>query len=55
MLWEPYDGKRKRGRQRTTYIDHLQDDTGLDNTKELCALMEDRTVLWKDVADVGAP
>ncbi len=53
VLWEPLDGKRKRGRQRRTYVDNLLDDTGLDNTKELCALMEDRTVWWKSVAHVG--
>ncbi len=53
VLWEPLDGKRKRGRQRTTYVDNLLDDTGLDNTKELSALIQDRTVWWNVVADVG--
>ncbi len=32
-----------------------KDDTGLDNTKELSALMEDRKVWLNVVLDVGRP
>ena len=29
LLWEPKHGARKRGRLATTYVDQLQNDTGL--------------------------
>ena len=29
ILWQPYHGKRKRGRSIKTYIDQLRDDTNL--------------------------
>ncbi|CAH1266596.1 LCT [Branchiostoma lanceolatum] len=45
ILWEPTDGRRKRGRRRTTLIDNLKRDAGLSDisTTELRSLMEDRT------------
>ncbi|XP_078619212.1 uncharacterized protein LOC144886453 [Branchiostoma floridae x Branchiostoma japonicum] len=45
ILWEPVQGKRKPGRQRTTLIDTLKRDSGLDrlsSTAELRSLMKDR-------------
>ena len=55
VLWEPVEGKRNRGRQNTTYIDNLLQDTGMANTQELCTVMEDRTGWRKLVAHDGRP
>ena len=43
VLWEPLEGNRNRGKQSTTYIDNLLQDTGMADTQELSTLMEDRT------------
>ena len=55
VLWEPLEGNRNRGRQSTTYIDNLLQDTGMANTQELCTIMEDRSEWRKLVAHVGRP
>ena len=55
VLWEPLEGTRKRGQQKTTFIDNLLQDTGLENTLELKSFMEDR-LEWKGiVASAGRP
>ena len=47
-LWEPQHGHPNRGRPRTTYIDTIKADTGLDsNTKEIRDTMLNQ-VVWKD-------
>ena len=55
VLWEPQDGIRSRGQQKTTFIDRLLLDSGLDNTRELGTLMEDRKQWKKVVACAGRP
>ena len=45
LMWEPKDGRRKRGRPKITYIDQLRNDTGL-STEELKTMMEDREI-WR--------
>ena len=47
MLWEPQQGHPNRGRPRTTYIDTIKADTGLDNTKEIRDAMLNQ-IVWKD-------
>ena len=42
VLWEPLDGTRNRGPQKTSYVDNLLRDTGIENSLELRSLMEDR-------------
>ena len=44
---EPQHGHPNRGRPRTTYIDTIKADTGLDNTTEIRDAMLDQ-VVWKD-------
>ena len=34
VFWEPLEGNRNRGKQSTTYIDNLLQDTGMANTQE---------------------
>ena len=46
ILWEPKHGTRSRGRPATTYIDTLRRDTGLGNTGEIHALMNN-SELWR--------
>ena len=41
ILWEP-KGTRSRGRPATAYIDTLRRDTGVSNTGEVRALMNNR-------------
>ena len=48
VLWEPLDGTRNRGPQKTTYVSNLLRDTGIENSLELRSLMEDR-VEWKEI------
>ncbi|GFR76383.1 hypothetical protein ElyMa_000481000 [Elysia marginata] len=55
VLWEPLDGIRNRGSEKTTYVDNLQMDTGMKNSLELRFLMEDRVEWKKVVASAGAP
>ena len=55
VLWEPRDGTRSRGQQKTTFIDRLLMDSGLENTRELGTLMEDRKEWKKVVACAGRP
>ena len=55
VLWEPNRGTRNRGKQNTTYIDNLLQDSEMDNTQELGTLMEDRAEWKKVVAHVGRP
>ena len=43
LLWEPKHGARKRGRPALTYVDQLQNDTGL-SIVELKNIMEN----WKE-------
>ena len=45
LLWEPQHGHPNRGRPRTTYIDTIKADTGLDNTKEIRDAMLNQVVL----------
>ena len=47
LLWEPQQGHPNRGRPRTTYIDTIKADTGLDNTKEIRHAMLNQ-IVWKD-------
>ena len=47
LFWEPQHGHRDRGRPRTTYIDTIKADSGLDDTKEIRDAMLDQ-VVWKD-------
>ena len=46
LLWQPYHGKRFRGRPPLTYIDQLVKDTGC-RTEELPAAMKERDK-WKE-------
>ena len=55
VLWEPLDGTRSRGKQKITFIDTLLQDSGLDNTKELGTIMEDRKEWKRVVACAGRP
>ena len=56
LLWEPKHGARKRGRPALTYVDQLQNDTGLsiaelknimENRKEWMKLVNGVRVRWK--------
>ena len=47
LVWEPQHGHPNRGRPRTTYIDIIKADTGLDNTKDIRDAMLNQ-VVWKD-------
>ena len=47
LLLEPQKGHPNRGRPRTTYIDTIKADTGLDNTKEIRDAMLNQ-IVWKD-------
>ena len=49
LLWQPTQGKRKRGRPYLTYVDQLVKDTGLD-TKQLSKSMSDRDK-WKVIVN----
>ena len=44
---KPQYGPPNRSKPRTTYIDTIKADTGLDNTKEIRDAMLDQ-VVWKD-------
>ena len=55
VLWKPLDGTRSRGKQKITFIDTLLQDSGLDNTKELGTIMEDRKEWKRVVAYAGRP
>jgi len=46
-VWAPQHGHPNRGRPRTTYIDTIKADSGVDNTKEIRDAMLDQ-VVWKD-------
>ena len=46
-VWTPQHGHPNRGGPRTTYIDTIKADSGLDNTKEIRVVMFDK-VVWKD-------
>ena len=48
FLWEPTTGHIGRGRRPINYIDILKIDTGLEETNNLKAVMEDRN-LWKGI------
>ena len=41
LLWEPMQGKRKRGRPRYSYVDQLRDNTGFEK-KHLMEKMQNR-------------
>ena len=47
QFWEPQHGHPNRDRPRTTQIDTIKADTGLDNTKEIRATVRDQAG-WKD-------
>ena len=48
LLWEPQHGHPNRGRLRTTYIDTIKADSGLDNTKKIRhAMLDHAQVVWK--------
>ena len=54
LLWEPSHGKRRRGAPAKTYVDMLEEDTGIEK-ENLQNLMGDR-VLWRDVVgDIRSP
>ena len=55
VLWEPLEGTRNRGVQPASYIDNLLRDTGVENTRELRSLMEDRTDWRRAIASTGRP
>jgi len=42
VLWEPNRGQRNPGRQHTTYIDVLLNDTGLHDVNELHTAMNNK-------------
>ena len=42
VLWEPTEGKRKRGRRRLTFVDNLLEDTEMENVQEMKTIMLDR-------------
>ena len=46
LFWKPLQVHHQRGRPYLTYIDILQRDRGLDNSKEINKLMLDRQI-WK--------
>ena len=46
LLWEPQHGHPNRGRPRTTYIETIKADAGLDNTKEIRDAILNQ-VVWK--------
>ena len=51
LLWEPTHGKRRVGAPAKTYVDLLEDDTGIKK-EEFQKLMGDRE-LWRDyVGDI---
>ena len=47
VLWQPTEGRVKRGRKPVDYIDNIKRDTGLDNINEIRTAMLDRKV-WKE-------
>ena len=51
VLWEPTEGRTRRGRRRFTFIDALLEDTGMDNVQELNTIMQDRKE-WRDRVQV---
>ena len=53
VLWEPLQGTRNRGPQKTTYVDNLLRDTGIENSLELRSVMEDRVEWKRIIASVG--
>merc|ERR1711867_237609 len=53
VLWEPLEGTRNKGRQKTTFIDNLLRDTGMANASELRTLMKDRDVWRHAFASAG--
>ena len=42
VLWQPRHGTTKRGRKKTTYVDTLLNDTGLEYVGEVRTVMMDR-------------
>lgn len=46
VLWEPKHGQKSRGRPRTTFIDTLKRDTGVNDRDELATMMAERK-LWR--------
>ena len=50
LLWEPKHGARKRGRSALTYVDQLQNDTGL-SIVELKSIMGNRKE-WMKLVNV---
>jgi len=42
ILWKPTHGYRRRERQRGTFFDTLEKDSGLESIEELRTCMEDR-------------
>ena len=51
ILWKPVlgIGHRGRGRPRSTFVDNLLIDTGVETTGKLETLMLDRMVMWRRV------
>ena len=47
VLWQPKHGKTKRGKRKTTYINTLLEDTGLENVGEIKTAMLDRNG-WRE-------
>ena len=55
VLWEPQEGTRNRGLQKTTFVDNLLQDTGLENSLELGSLMVNRVEWKRRIASAGCP
>ena len=54
VFWKP-EGKHKKGRPATNYIDKLLNDTGLNNTEELEMVIMERQAWSEYVTAAGRP
>ena len=55
VLWQPNDGRVRRGRQKINYIDVLLQDTGVTSAAELKTIMLDRSDWRGRVQNVVRP
>ena len=49
VLWEPTNGRARRGRKTITFVDNLREDTGLNDATEMTTMMLNRDV-WREKA-----
>ena len=49
VLWEPINGRARRGRKTITFVDNLREDTGLNDATEMTTMMLNRDV-WREKA-----